>query len=32
VLPKESYVLDSGCGFFVGCGIYRQVQSAPGGQ
>ncbi len=24
VLPKESYVQDSGCGFFVGCGIYRQ--------
>ncbi len=24
VLPKESYVMDSGLGFFIGCGIYRQ--------
>jgi methyl-accepting chemotaxis protein len=24
VLPKESHVQDSGCGFFLGCGIYRQ--------
>jgi methyl-accepting chemotaxis protein len=31
VLPKESYVLDSGCGFFIGCGIYRQVMCAIDG-
>jgi methyl-accepting chemotaxis protein len=24
VLPKESFVMDSGQGFFLGCGIYRQ--------